>query len=87
MTKLIQLTKINSSSGVKELRNMYDQIELSVKNLKSLNICITRYGSLLVPLLNEQLPSELCVILSRKFENNIRRLGDMLKCSRNKRTR
>ena len=38
------------------------------------------YGSLLVSLLNDKLPSELRVILSRKFENDVWRLDDMLKC-------
>ena len=31
---------------------MYDQIEISVRNLKPLDIDITTYGSLLVPFLN-----------------------------------
>ena len=49
MTKFVQLPKLKSSSDVKGLQNMYDQIEISVWNLKSLDIDITTYGSLLVP--------------------------------------
>ena len=79
MIKFVQLLKIKSSSDVKGLRNMYHQIEISVWSLKSLDIDITTFGSLLVPLLNDKLPSELHVILSRKFENDIWRLDDMLK--------
>ena len=80
MIKFVQLAKIKSSSDVKGLRNMYHQIEISVRNLKSLDIDINTFGSLLVPLLNDKLPSELRVILSRKFENDIWRLDDILKC-------
>ena len=80
MIKFVQLAKIKSSSDVKGLRNMYHQIEISVRNLKSLDIDINTFGSLLVPLLNDKLPSELRVILSRQFENDIWRLDDMLKC-------
>ena len=80
MTKFVQLPKITSSSDVEGLRNMYDQIEISPRNLKSLDIDITTYGSLLVPLLNEKLPLEFRVILSRKFENDIWRLDDIMKC-------
>ena len=80
MTKFVQLPKIKTSNDVKGLRKMYDQIEISVRNLKSLDIDIATYGSLLVPLLNEKLPSELRVILSRKFENDVWRLDDMIKC-------
>ena len=80
MTKFVELPKIKYSTDVKGLRKMYDQIEISVRNLKSLDIDINTYGLLLVPLLNEKLPWELRVILSRKFENDIWRLDDMLKC-------
>ena len=59
---------------------MYDQIKISVRNLKSLDIDITTYVLLLVPLLNEKLPAELSVILSSEFENDIQRLDDMPKC-------
>ena len=63
MTKFVQLPKIKSASDVKGLRDqieisvklgLYDQIEISVRNLKSLDIDITTYGSLLVPLLNDK---------------------------------
>ena len=54
MTKFVQLPKIKAASDVKGLRIMYDQIEISVRNLKSLDIDITTYGSLLVPLLNDK---------------------------------
>ena len=54
MTKFVQLSKIKSASDVKGLQILYDQIEISVRNLKSLDIDITTYGSLLVPLLNDK---------------------------------
>ena len=78
-TKFVQLPKIKSSSDVKGLRNMYDQTEISVRNLKSLDIDVTTYGSVLVPFLNDKLLSELRVILSRKIENDVWRWNDMLK--------
>ena len=71
MTKFVQLPKTKPSSGVKGLQNMYGQIGISVQNLKSLDIDITTYGSLLVPLLNDKLLSEHRVILSRKLENDL----------------
>ena len=58
---------------------MYDQTEISVRNLKSLDIDVTTYGSVLVPFLNDKLLSELRVILSRKIENDVWRWNDMLK--------
>ena len=58
---------------------MYDQIEVCVRNLKALNIDIATYGAILVPFLNGKLPSEIRVILSRNFQNDIWQLDDMLK--------
>ena len=58
---------------------MYDQIEVYVRNLKALNIDIATYGAILVPFLNGKLPSEIRVILSRNFQNDIWQLDDMLK--------
>ena len=52
ITQFVQLPKIKSSSDVKGLRNMYDQTEISVRDLKPLDIDIPTYGSLLVPFLN-----------------------------------
>ena len=80
LRKFVQLPKIKSSSDVKELQNRYDQIVIIVWNLKSLEIDITKYGSLLALLPNEKLTSELHNILSRKFENDKWGLDDMLKC-------
>ena len=58
---------------------MYDQIEVYVRNLKALSIDIATYGAILVPFLNGKLPSEIRVILSRNFQNDIWQLDDMLK--------
>ena len=53
-------------------------IEFSVRNLKSLKAETSKYGSLLVPLLNEKLPNHTRFILARKFKDDIWKLDDML---------
>ena len=58
---------------------MYDQTEVCVRNIKALDIDITTYGAILVLFLNGKLPSEIRVILSRKFQNDIWQLDDMRK--------
>ena len=58
---------------------MYDQIEICVRNLKALNTDIATSGVMLVPFLNGKLPSEIRVILSRNFQNDIWQLDDTLK--------
>ena len=49
MTKFVQLPKIRSSNDVSNLRKIYDEVELSVWNLKLLKVETNSYGSLLVP--------------------------------------
>ena len=63
---------------VRGLRKLYDEVETSVKNLRTLNVDTSTYGSLLVPLLNEKLFPDLRLRLSRNFENEVWALDNML---------
>ena len=47
---------------------MYDQIEISVRNLGSLDILPSSYGALLIPVLNEKIPEELRMIIPRNLK-------------------
>ena len=57
---------------------MHDEVKTSVRNLETLYVENSTYGSLLVPLLTEKLPNDLRIGLSRKFENGIWNLNEML---------
>ena len=63
MQKFVQIPKIQNSNDIKRLRFLCDSVETSVRNLNSLHIETSSYGSLFVPLLNEKLPSDLRVVL------------------------
>ena len=76
MTKFVQLAKIRSSNNVSNLRKIYDEVEFSVRNLKSLKVETSSYGSLLVPLLNEKLPIRFN--LACKFKDDVWKLDNML---------
>ena len=52
------LQPIQSMDQVVELRSMYDHVEATVRNLKSLIMEATAYGAFLVPLLSRRLPQE-----------------------------
>ena len=71
MQKFVQIPKIQNSNDIKRLRFLCDSVETSVRNLKSLQVETSSYGSLLVPLLNEKLPNDFRVVIARNFENNI----------------
>ena len=78
MQKFVQIPKIQNTNDIKRLRFLCDSVETSVRNLKSLQVETSSYGSLLVPLLNEKLPNDLRVVIARNFENNIWTLDEML---------
>ena len=78
MESLVNLPAVTSISQVSELRKMYDQIDVSIRNLKSLNVSPESYGALLIPVLNEKIPEELRVIISRKFNDDVWKLEPMI---------
>ena len=63
--------KLFSDNDVKGLRKILDQVECSVRNLRTLKVETSCYGSLLVPLVNEKLPNELRVNIAKSFANDI----------------
>ena len=65
-------------NDVSSLRNLIDQVEGSVWNLKSLKVDPSSYGILLVPLIKEKLPTEMRLLIARKFDNELWDLSEML---------
>ena len=50
-----------------------------MRNLKSLNVDSSGYGTLLVPLINDKLPFHLGQCIAKKFDNEVWDLSEMLK--------
>ena len=73
MKNFVLLPKINNEADIKGL----DQIESSVRNLQTLIVDTNSYGSLLVPLINEKLPTDIRVIIARKFKGEVWDLNKM----------
>ena len=61
--KFVLLPKNKNEDHIKGLQNLYDQTQSSVRNLETLKVDTNSYGSLLVPLINEKLPTDICVII------------------------
>ena len=78
MESLLKIRKVKSMQQVDVLRKLYNDVENCVRNLKSLNVEMNTYGSLLIPLLNERIPDELRILISRKFGNEVWTLDNML---------
>ena len=78
MKKFVTIPPVKNNRDLRGLRKLYNEVETGVRNLRTLNINTSTYGSLFVPLLNEKLSPDLQLRLSRNFENEVWIL-DMLK--------
>ena len=66
--------------NVSGLRAMYDLVEGNVRNLSSLGVPFDTYGKLLVHLLIEKILHSLrYLVISREFDDEVWKLGNMLK--------
>ena len=54
MESLVKLPAVRDVNNVTSLRKIYDRVESSIRNLKSVGINPDSYGSLLTPLLTKK---------------------------------
>ena len=71
MNELLNFQNVNDFNNIKELRSLYDKMETQVRSLNNLGIESKNYGSMLVPVFLSKLPTELKLIISRKFGKNL----------------
>lgn len=79
MQKFVKIPKVKNIHDIQGLRFLCDSVETSIRNLNSLRVETSSYGTLLVPLLNEKLPGELRITIARNFENSVWDLNEMIK--------
>ena len=77
--QFVSLPVKKSVNDVKGLKKLYQKVESSVRNLKTLNLDPSFYGNLFMYLINAKLANKLRPLTSRKFENEICFLSDLLK--------
>ena len=78
MESLVKLPAVRDVNNVTSLRKIYDPVESSIRNLKSVGINPDSYGSLLTPLLTKKLPPELRMVIARKFSDEIWNLEKLM---------
>ena len=71
MDVLVKLLKVVNMKDIDQLRKIYSPLETSVRNLADLGVVITFYGSLLISIIFDRIPTELKLLISRKFTNNV----------------
>ena len=83
MEQFVKLDKIEKSNDVSKLRTFFIKIEITIRNLKSLGIETSSYGSLLIPVLTSKLPTDLRTLFARTFTGNVWLLDELSVILRN----
>lgn len=68
--------------SMSQLRNLYDKINVQVRGLHALGISSEQYGALLIPVIMTRLPSDIALEVSRKTEEDIWRINDVMEIIR-----
>ena len=71
MDVLVKLPRADNMKDTDKLRKIYNSSETSVRNLAELGVEITSYGTLLISIIFDRIPTELKLLISRKFKNNV----------------
>ena len=66
---LLKIAPLHSSRDVKELRSLYDKVEVHVRGLQSLNVPTSAYGSLLIPVLLGKIPEDVRLLIGRQVKS------------------
>ena len=71
MDSLLKLKTVKNADDVFNLRELCNNVENSVNNLKCLDVQTFTYVCLLIPILKVRLPDDLILLISKKFEANV----------------
>ena len=69
--QFVSLPKIKSANDISGLRKLFDKVENSVRKLKTVSVKPDTYESLLVPLISEELPNNLKLLIARQFDSDV----------------
>ena len=75
MDVLVKLPRADNMRDIDKLRKFYNSSEISVRNFAELSVEITSYGTLLISIIFDRIPTELKLLISRKFNNNVFSFG------------
>ena len=83
MQQFVSLPKFKSANDISGLRKLFDKVENSVRDLKTLSVDPDTYGSLLVPLINEKLPNDFKLLIAHQIDSDVWSLLKLLKHLKN----
>ncbi|GFX25812.1 DUF1758 domain-containing protein [Trichonephila clavipes] len=78
MNRLLNLTPVRKSFDVIALRNLYDQLEINIRGLNSLEISPDSYSCLLFPIIMKAIPPDLALEYNKKHNETQSQITDLI---------
>ncbi|GFY35044.1 integrase catalytic domain-containing protein [Trichonephila clavipes] len=78
MNHLLNLTPVRKSFDVIALRNLYDQLEINIRGLESLQISPDSYSCLLFPIIMKAIPPDLALEYNKKHNETQSQINDLI---------
>ncbi|GFX12287.1 integrase catalytic domain-containing protein [Trichonephila clavipes] len=78
MNRLLNLTLVRKSFDVIALRNLYDQLEINIRGLESLEISPDSYSCLLFPIIMKAIPPDLALEYNKKHNETQSQITDLI---------
>ena len=77
---LTRVPEVSNDNDTAKVRERYDKAESNLRSLRALGIEADSYGCILVPILNNNFPKEINVLLSRKLgpKNGLWKIEEIL---------
>ena len=70
MESLINLPQVSSERDLKNLRKLYDELEVNIRSLKSLKVNLNEYGALLMPMLMSKISESLTLLVIKATQKD-----------------
>jgi len=80
MDTLLQIVPVKAGTDVKQLRAVFDQIEVNIRGLQPLDIKPDQYGCLLVHVIMSKVPEDIRLIILGQFSSENWTFEVLLKC-------
>ncbi|GFR04654.1 DUF1758 domain-containing protein [Trichonephila clavata] len=77
MNRLLNLSPVRKSFDVIALRKLYDQLEINIKGLESLEIFPDSYSCLLFPIIMKAIPPDLALEYNKKHNEKQSQVTDL----------
>ena len=79
MNKILNISPV-FSPNIRNLKELYDNVESNVQALENLGVSYEQFGSLLIPIILEKLPNMIKLQISRKLGSGNWNVQDFLAC-------